>query len=50
MSFGGRKGSPFKWLFVDFDTLSDYAAQSGFSCEKLCEDDHYLYLAELRRL
>lgn len=49
MSFGGRKGTPFKWLFVDFDTLSDYAAQNGFSCEKLYEDDHYLYLAELRR-
>lgn len=49
MSYGGRRGVPFKWLFVDFETLSDYAEKSGFTCEKVYEDDHYLYLAELKR-
>ena len=47
-SFEGKKGKPFEWLFVDFDTLSEYALQSGFSCRKVYEDDHYLYLAELK--
>lgn len=45
--FGTEKGEPFDWLFVDFDTLSDYAEKHGFSCKKLYEDDHYQYLAEL---
>ncbi|NDV46609.1 class I SAM-dependent methyltransferase [Paludibacter sp. 221] len=46
-NFGKSKGEPFKWLFVDFDTLCEYAEKSGFACQKLFEDDHYLYLAEL---
>lgn len=46
--FNKRKGKPFEWLFLDFDTLSSCAEQHGFSCRKLYEDDHYLYLAELK--
>ena len=41
------KGLPFDWLYVDFDNLSLYAEQAGFSCEKIFEDDHYNYLARL---
>ncbi|HOI26149.1 MAG TPA: methyltransferase domain-containing protein [Paludibacteraceae bacterium] len=45
--FNKKKGVPFDWVFVDFDTLADCAKLHGFSCKKLYEDDHYLYLAEL---
>lgn len=41
------KGSPFKWLYIDFDNLSMIAEKSGFRCEKLFEDNHYNYLARL---
>lgn len=48
MDFAPYEGEEFPWLFVDFDTLSTYAEEAGFVCEKLFEDDHYLYLAELK--
>lgn len=48
MDFGNYTGEPFGWIFIDFDTLSELAAQYGFSCEKRYEDDHYLFLAELK--
>lgn len=48
--FDDEKGKVFNWLFIDFDTLSMYAGESGFSCEKIIEDEHYLYLAELKML
>lgn len=47
MDFESTKGSYFDWIFIDFDTLAELAAQSGFLCEKIYEDEHYLYLAEL---
>lgn len=46
--FGNEQDEPFDWLFVDFDTLSAYADQCGFSCRKLYEDEHFQYLAELK--
>jgi SAM-dependent methyltransferase len=48
MDYGRTKGAPFDWLFIDFDTLADAASRHGFSCTKRYEDDHYLYVAELR--
>ncbi|MEG1586263.1 MAG: class I SAM-dependent methyltransferase [Bacteroidales bacterium] len=48
MDFANYKGPSFGWIFIDFDTLAELAAQHGFTCEKRYEDDHYLYLAELR--
>lgn len=45
--FSGEMGDCFEWLFIDYGTLAGYAHQYGFSCRKLYEDDHYLYLAEL---
>ncbi len=47
IEYMGIKGDPFSWLYVDFDNLSYYAEQAGFSCEKIFEDDHYNYLARL---
>lgn len=45
--FKEEAGEAFNWLFVDFETLCEYAEASGFSCKKIYEDSHYLYLAEL---
>lgn len=48
-SFEDKKDETFQWLFVDFQTLSQHAEDAGFSCEKLYEDDHFLYLARLTK-
>ena len=41
-------GDPFDWLYIDFQTLSLYAAQNGFEAELVKEGKHYDYLAQLR--
>lgn len=41
------KGELFKWLYVDFSTLCEYAIKNGFVCELIFEDNHYNYLARL---
>lgn len=41
-------GDPFDWLYIDFQTLSLYAAQNGFKAELVKEGKHYDYLARLR--
>jgi hypothetical protein len=38
---------PFKWLFVDFYTLSKYVEHEGGTCRLLDEGDHFDYLAEI---
>lgn len=47
MDFAQYKGIPFEWVFIDFDTLCSLAQEHGFKCEKIYEDNHYHYLAEL---
>ena len=37
----------FDWLFIDFDSLSDYAFKSGLNCELVLEGEHFDYLARL---
>lgn len=46
--FKGEADNYFPWLFIDFDTLAYYAKKSGFSYHKIYEDEHFLYLAELK--
>ena len=41
------RSQPFKWLFVDFDTLKQNAFSCGLSCEKMVAGPHYDYLARL---
>lgn len=48
MQYKKTKGDVFDWLYVDFQTLSLYAAQNGFEAEKVKEGAHYDYLACLR--
>lgn len=47
MQYKKVKGAPFGWLYVDFDTLSGYARESGFRAELVAEGGHYDYLARL---
>jgi len=48
-AYQGCKSSPFDWLYLDFDLLSDYADKHGFDCEMLMEGPNFDYLARLRR-
>ena len=41
------KGKKFPWLFVDPDTLSDYAEKAGFKVLNKIEGAHFDYLIEL---
>lgn len=47
MQYKQVKGDTFDWLYIDFDTLSLYAAQYGFKAEMVKEGSHYAYLAKL---
>lgn len=47
MQYKQVEGDPFDWLYIDFQTLSLYAAQNGFTAELVMEGKHYDYLARL---
>lgn len=47
MRYKNVNGEPFDWLYIDFETLSMYAEENGFSCEKCLDGEHYDYLARL---
>ncbi len=49
MRYKNIKGETFDWLYIDFDTLSLYAEENGFKCEKCIDGKHYDYLARLTR-
>ena len=48
MQYKQIKGEPFDWLYVDFQTLSYYAAENRFKAELVKEGEHYDYLACLK--
>lgn len=48
MQYKQIKGTPFDWLYVDFQTLAYYASENGFKAELVQEGDHYDYLARLK--
>jgi len=47
MSYKGQRSQDFKWLYLDFDTLSLYAKKNELNCELILEGKHYNYLARL---
>lgn len=47
MQYKDVKGDSFDWLYIDFQTLSLYAAEYGFKAELIKEGKHYDYLAKL---
>ena len=40
-------GELFDWIYIDFDTLSMYAEEHGFICEKCIDGEHYDYLTRI---
>ncbi|MGL5958821.1 MAG: class I SAM-dependent methyltransferase [Phocaeicola sp.] len=48
MQYKKVKGGSFDWLYVDFETLSHYAAECGFEATLIAEGEHYDYLAQLK--
>lgn len=48
MQYKQIEGTPFDWLYVDFQTLAYYASENGFKAELVQEGDHYDYLARLK--
>ncbi len=46
----GKKGEPFKWLYVDKRTLINTAMEAGLSCNILYEDENDQYLALLQAI
>ncbi len=49
MDYEGEEGEPFRWIFVDYQTMAGLADMNGFNCECLEEDDHYHYLARITK-
>lgn len=47
MQYKRVKGTPFPWLYIDFETLAEQAAAHGFCAELLEQGEHYDYLARL---
>ncbi|NDW11414.1 class I SAM-dependent methyltransferase [Bacteroides sp. 214] len=47
MQYKEVKGAVFDWLYIDFQTLSLYAAENGFVVELVAEGKHYDYLAKI---
>lgn len=39
--------NPFKWLYVDYETIASIAKENGFNCELIVNGDHFDYGAKL---
>ena len=50
MSYKGKAGRPFHWLFADASILQDYAEAAGYSVEFLAHDEQEQYLVRLTLL
>jgi hypothetical protein len=47
LSYQGKTGEPFPWLFVDAALLNDAAETAGYTAEFLSEDENDQYLVRL---
>ncbi len=50
MEYGGEKGSPFKWLYLDFNSMLRVAIENNLSCQLVMKGAHYDYLARLSNI
>jgi len=50
MQYKKNKSAPFKWLYLDFNTLKDAALTAGLDCQLILEGEHYDYLARLTHI
>ncbi|WP_276346865.1 SAM-dependent methyltransferase [Daejeonella sp. JGW-45] len=48
--YQGNQGEWFKWLYIDFNKLSEIAAVHGMLCQLLIEDGMDQYLARLTKI
>ena len=48
-SYKSQLGDWFDWLYVDFDTLSEFAQKAGLQAELLIKDENDQYLARLTK-
>jgi hypothetical protein len=42
-----RKGKPFDWMYIDYNTLQNAAFANDLKSELILEGEHYDYLAKL---
>jgi len=47
LSYQGLEETPFKMLYLDFETLETACEKVGLKCEMILEGEHYDYLARL---
>ncbi|MDO5980124.1 class I SAM-dependent methyltransferase [Flavivirga spongiicola] len=47
LSYKSEKEVPMKWLYLDFETLKLACETVGLKCERVCEGEHFDYLARL---
>ena len=47
LSYKGKVETPFKMLYMDFDTLKKVCKSVGLKCELILEGEHYDYLAKI---
>ena len=47
LSYKGKSETPFKMLYLDFDTLKKVCKSVGLKCELILEGEHYDYLARM---
>jgi len=47
LKYGNEKSNTFDWLYIDYMRLKKYAFEAGFTCEILCEGEHYDYLVRM---
>lgn len=47
LSYKGKVETPFKMLYMDFDTLKKVCKSVGLKCELILEGEHYNYLARM---
>jgi SAM-dependent methyltransferase len=47
ITYKGEKEKPFKWMYIDYNTLQNAAHGNNLQCELILEGEHYDYLARL---
>jgi hypothetical protein len=47
LEYKNKRGRPFTQLYVDPETLTEYAGKAGYRCEVIEEGDNHRYLARL---
>jgi SAM-dependent methyltransferase len=47
LSYKGKQETPIKWLYLDFEILSQECKKAGLFCEKIADGEHFDYLARL---